>query len=358
MSRKTILVTGGAGYIGSHTAVELIGAGFDVVIADDLSNSERGAVEGVRRITGIDVPFEEIDCNDAAAMASLFARYPIDAVIHFAAFKAVGESVADPLKYYADNVGSFVTVLEAMRAAGVENIVFSSSATVYGQPDVLPATETTPRKPATSPYGATKQICEDILHDSAAAYRGQNSDTSGGSGDAKGGWELHGIALRYFNPIGAHRSALIGELPKGVPANLVPFITQTAAGIRKELSIFGDDWNTPDGTCLRDYIDVTDLAQAHVVAVRRMLDRRQRTPYEVFNIGTGRPVSVMELVNGFERANGVRVPYKIVGRRAGDAEAVWADTTLAAEELGWRAEQPLDETLRSAWKWQLHLRAC
>jgi UDP-glucose 4-epimerase len=336
--KKTVLVTGGAGYIGSHTAVELIAAGYDVVIADNLSNSELSAVEGVRRITGEEVPFEKVDCNDDAAMADLFARYTIDAVIHFAAFKAVGESVAEPLKYYSNNLDSLVTLLKAMRAASVGNIVFSSSATVYGQPDVLPATETTPRKPATSPYGATKQICEDILRDSVSAYKG-----------------LHGIALRYFNPIGAHPSALIGELPKGVPANLVPFITQTAAGIRGELSIFGDDYDTPDGTALRDYIDVVDLARAHVVAVERMLFGKQRTDYEVFNVGTGRPVSVMELVKGFERVNGVKVPYKIVARRPGDVEAVWADTTLAAEQLGWRSDRPLDETLRSAWAWQQHL---
>ena len=335
---KTVLVTGGAGYIGSHTAVELTEAGYSVVIADNLSNSELGAVEGVRRITGVEVPFELVDCNDAAALKALFARYRIDAVIHFAAFKAVGESVSDPLKYYADNVGSFVTLLETMREVGVENVVFSSSATVYGQPDTLPATESTPRKPATSPYGATKQICEDILRDSVAAYKG-----------------LHGIALRYFNPIGAHPSALIGELPKGVPANLVPFITQTAAGIRGELSIFGNDYNTPDGTALRDYIDVVDLARAHVVAVERMLEEKQRTDYEVFNIGTGKPVSVMELVEGFERANGVEVPRRIVARRPGDVEAVWADTTLAADELGWRASRPLEETLRTAWQWQLSL---
>jgi UDP-glucose 4-epimerase len=339
--KKTVLVTGGAGYIGSHTAVELIGAGCDVVIADDLSNSEIGAVEGVRRITGADVPFEKVDFNDAGAVAEIFARYRFDAVIHFAAFKAVGESVAEPLKYYSNNVGSFVTLLEAMRTAGVANVVFSSSATVYGQPDVLPATESTPRQAATSPYGATKQICEDILRDSVSAYTGDGA--------------IRGIALRYFNPIGAHPSALIGELPRGVPANLVPFITQTAAGIRGELQIFGNDYDTPDGTALRDYIDVVDLARAHVVAVERMISGGQKTGYEVFNIGTGRPVSVMELVRGFERVNGVKVPYRIVGRRPGDVEAVWADTTLAAEELGWRSDRPLEETLRTAWAWQQHL---
>jgi len=336
--KKTVLVTGGAGYIGSHTAVELIAAGYDVVIADDLSNSEPGAVEGVRQITGVEVPFERVDCNDAAAMKALFAKYKIDAVIHFAAFKAVGESVSEPLKYYSNNIGSLVTVLGAMRAAGVGSVVFSSSATVYGQPETLPATESTPRQPASSPYGVTKQFGEDILHDCVAAYAG-----------------MHGIALRYFNPIGAHPSALIGELPKGVPSNLVPFITQTAAGIRKELSIFGDDYSTPDGTALRDYIDVVDLARAHVVAVGRMIEGRQKADYEVFNIGTGRPVSVKELVEGFERVNGVAVPHRTVGRRPGDAEAVWADTTLAAEELGWTATRPLDDTLRSAWEWQKHL---
>ncbi len=337
--KKTVLVTGGAGYIGSHTTVELIEAGYDVVIADDLSNSDFGAVEGVRRITGVEVPFERVDCNDAAAFGELFRRYRIDAVIHFAAFKAVGESVAEPLKYYGNNVGSFVTLLELMRENGVANVVFSSSATVYGQPDSLPATESTPRKPATSPYGATKQMCEDILRDSVAAYKG-----------------LHGIALRYFNPIGAHPSALIGELPRGVPGNLVPFITQTAAGVRERLSIFGDDYDTPDGTALRDYIDVVDLARAHVVAVGRMLDGKQKSDYEVFNIGTGRPVSVMELVKGFERVNDLKLNYTVVGRRAGDVQAVWADTTLAEKELGWKASRPLDETLRSAWAWELNIR--
>jgi UDP-glucose 4-epimerase len=332
---KTVLVTGGAGYIGSHTAVELVEAGYDVVIADDLSNSEIGAVEGVRRITGHDIPFEQVDCNDRLAMGALFDKYSVDAVIHFAAFKAVGESVAEPLKYYSNNIGSFVTLLSLMRERGLSNVVFSSSATVYGQPDTLPATETTPRKPATSPYGNTKQICEDILRDSIAAYSG-----------------LRGIALRYFNPIGAHPSALIGELPKGVPNNLVPFITQTAAGIREQLSIFGDDYNTPDGTALRDYIDVVDLARAHVIAVDRMLSGGQKQPYEIFNIGTGLPVSVLELVQIFDRVNGTRLNYKVVGRRAGDVEAVWADTTLANSELGWHASRPLDETLRSAWEWQ------
>ncbi len=334
-----VLVTGGAGYIGSHTTVELLQAGYDVVIADNLSNSEMSAVEGVRNITGIDVPFEKADCLDAAAMDAIFEKYEIDAVIHFAAYKAVGESVAEPLKYYRNNLGSFVTLLESMRRHDVRNVVFSSSATVYGQPDTLPATELTPRKPATSPYGATKQMCEDILSDSIAAYG-----------------TLRGTALRYFNPIGAHPSAKIGELPRGVPNNLVPFITQTAAGIRECLSIFGDDYNTEDGTCLRDYIDIVDLARAHVAAVARMLDGKSEQRYEVFNIGTGRPVSVLELVKTFEKVNGLKLNYKITGRRAGDVEAVWADTAKAERVLLWRAERELSETLRSAWLWEKHVR--
>lgn len=334
-----VLVTGGAGYIGSHTTVELLQAGYDVVIADNLSNSEMSAVEGVRDITGIDVPFEKADCLDAAAMDAIFEKYEIDAVIHFAAYKAVGESVAEPLKYYRNNLGSFITLLESMRRHDVKNVVFSSSATVYGQPDTLPATELTPRKPATSPYGATKQMCEDILSDSIAAYG-----------------TLRGTALRYFNPIGAHPSAKIGELPRGVPNNLVPFITQTAAGIRECLSIFGDDYDTEDGTCLRDYIDIVDLARAHVAAVARMLDGKSEQRYEVFNIGTGRPVSVLELVKTFEKVNGLKLNYKITGRRAGDVEAVWADTAKAERVLLWRAERELSETLRSAWLWEKHVR--
>ncbi|MCC8034837.1 MAG: UDP-glucose 4-epimerase GalE [Rikenellaceae bacterium] len=339
MTKPRILVTGGAGYIGTHTAVELIGAGFEVVIVDDLSNSDLSAVEGVRKITGSDVPFVEADCNDPVAMDEVFAGHGFSGVIHFAASKAVGESVEEPLKYYANNVGSFVNILESMVRHGVQNMVFSSSATVYGQPDELPATEDTPRKPATSPYGNTKQVCEDILRDSVAAYPG-----------------LNGIALRYFNPIGAHPSALIGELPKGIPNNLVPFITQTAAGIRPQLSIYGDDYNTPDGTALRDYIDVVDLAKAHVVALERMTGSGMKSRYEIFNIGTGRPVSVLELVKTFEKVNGVEVPYTISGRRAGDVEAVWADTTLANSQLGWKAQRTLDQTLRSAWDWEKRLR--
>ena len=339
MKKSCVLVSGGAGYIGSHTSVELINAGYDVVIVDNLSNSDIDAVEGVRRITGVDVPFEKADCCDRDAFARVFEKYDFDSVIHFAASKAVGESVSKPLEYYRNNLMSFMNVIGLMREFGRRNIVFSSSCTVYGEPEKQPVTEQTPRKPATSPYGNTKQMCEDILRDSLAAYPG-----------------MKGIALRYFNPIGAHPSALIGELPRGVPQNLVPYITQTAAGLRECLSIFGDDYDTPDGTCLRDYIDVVDLAKAHVAAVDRMTQRRMKEAYEIFNIGTGTPVSVLELVKGFERANGLTLNYKIVGRRAGDVKAVWADTQRANKELGWKAERPLEETLRSAWAWEKHVR--
>ncbi len=329
---------GGAGYIGSHTSVELIGAGYEVVIVDNLSNSSLSGPEGVRKITGVDVPFVECDCADPQALGKVFERWKFDAAIHFAAYKSVPESVSEPLKYYRNNLDSLVTLLELARIQGVHGIVFSSSATVYGQPDILPATEQTPRLPALSSYGATKQIGEDILRDSTAAYPG-----------------LKGIALRYFNPIGAHPSALIGELPRGVPGNLVPFITQTAAGIRPELSIFGDDYPTPDGTALRDYIDIVDLARAHVAAVNRMLASKQKSDYEVFNIGTGRPVSVLELVNTFQRVNDVKVPFRIVARRPGDIAALWADASLAERELGWKVERSLDQSLSTSWAWQKSL---
>ena len=339
MKKQCVLVSGGAGYIGSHTAVELIGAGFDVVIVDNLSNSDRNAVEGVRRITGVEVPFVEADCCDRAAFRKVFEQYEFDSVIHFAASKAVGESVLEPMKYYRNNLTSFMNVIDLMREFGRQNIVFSSSCTVYGEPEKQPVTERTPRKPAESPYGNTKTMCEDILRDSLKAYDG-----------------LKGIALRYFNPIGAHPSALIGELPRGVPQNLIPYITQTAAGIRECLSVFGDDYPTPDGSCIRDYIDVVDLARAHVAAIRRMIDGKNKEKYEIFNIGTGRGVSNLELVHRFEEANGVKINYKIVGRRAGDIIAIWADPTLANTELGWKAERSLDETLRAAWAWEKHLR--
>ena len=337
--KEMVLVSGGAGYIGSHTAVELINAGYDVVVADNLANSDMSGVEGVRKITGVDVPFVNVDCCDKEAFRKVFEQYNFNSVIHFAAFKAVGESVTDPMKYYRNNLDSFMNVLELMREFGRPNVVFSSSATVYGEADELPVTELTPRKPATSAYGNTKQMCEDILRDTVTAYDG-----------------LKGISLRYFNPIGAHPSALIGELPRGVPQNLVPFITQTAAGIRECLSVFGDDYDTPDGSCLRDYIDVVDLAKAHVVAITRMVEDKNKQKYEIFNVGTGNGVSVLELVESFQRVNELKLNYKIAPRRPGDVVAIWADTTLANEELGWKAERSLDDTLRSAWAWEKNVR--
>ncbi len=339
MKKSRVLVSGGAGYIGSHTTVELIAAGYDVVVVDNFSNSDMSAVENVRRITGADIPFEEVDCCDRTALRRVFEHYDFDSAIHFAASKAVGESIEKPLEYYGNNLSSLLNVLSLMREFGRHNIVFSSSCTVYGEPDKQPVTEQTPRKSATSPYGNTKQMCEDILRDSVAAYDG-----------------LKGIALRYFNPIGAHPSALIGELPRGVPQNLVPYITQTAAGIRECLSVFGDDYPTPDGSCIRDYIDVVDLAKAHVAAIRRMIEGKEKAPYEVFNVGTGRGVSVLELVDRFQKVNGVKLNYRIAPRRAGDIIAIWADPTLANTELGWKAERTLDETLAAAWAWEKHLR--
>ena len=338
--KKTVLVSGGAGFIGSHVTVELLEAGYNVVVADNFSNCDRTCFEGVKQITGRqDLPLEVVDFCDMAAVRVLFAKYPVDAVIHFAAFKAVGESVAQPLKYYRNNLTSFLNVLEVARELGGGNVLFSSSATVYGEPDSVPVTEATPRKPATSPYGNTKTMCEDILRDTVKASEGK----------------LKGILLRYFNPIGAHPSALIGELPRGVPNNLVPFITQTAIGKRDCLHIFGNDYPTPDGTCLRDYIDIVDLAKAHVFAVTRMLEGKMKQDCEVFNVGTGRPVSVLELVNAFEKVNGLKLNYKFAPRRPGDVTAIWADPTLANTEMGWRATRTVEETLKAAWAWEKHL---
>ncbi len=337
--KKTVLVSGGAGFIGSHVTVELVSAGYDVVVADNMSNCDRTGFEGVTKIIGKELPFINMDFCDAAAVDKLFSEYRIDAVIHFAAFKAVGESVAEPIKYYKNNLDSFLNVLEAARTHGGCNVVFSSSATVYGEPDELPVTEKSPRQEATSPYGNTKQMCEDFLRDAVKAYPEQ----------------IKGIALRYFNPIGAHPSALIGELPRGVPNNLVPFITQTAIGKRECLSIFGNDYPTPDGTCQRDYIDIVDLAKAHVCAVARMLDGKMKAGYEIYNVGTGRPVSVLELVNAFEKVNGLKLNYKFAPRRAGDVTAIWADPSLANKELGWKAERSVEETLAAAWAWEKHL---
>lgn len=335
-----ILVTGGTGYIGSHTVVELQKAGYEVVIVDDLSNSEESTIYSVEKITGIRPAFEQFDLTNLAMTDDFFARHSdLKAIIHFAAFKAVGESVEKPLLYYQNNLVSLINLLECQLRFGVRNIVFSSSCTVYGQPEVLPVTEKTPRLEAESPYGNTKRISEDILSDTVKANK-----------------SLKVIALRYFNPVGAHTSALIGELPRGVPGNLVPFITQTAAGIREQLSVFGNDYNTPDGSAIRDYINVVDLAKAHVLAIERLLNEKNKTNYEIFNLGTGKGVSVLELVNTFQKVTGVKLNYKVVGRRPGDIEKIWADTKYANNELGWKAEKSLEETLLSAWNWEKNLR--
>lgn len=343
MIMARILVTGGTGYIGSHTVVELMQQGYEVVIVDNLSNSNEGVLDGITAIVGRRPEFEKVDCNDKAAMDAVFAKYAdIVAAIHFAASKAVGESVEKPLMYYRNNIGSLLTLLELMKAYGVQNIVFSSSCTVYGQPTAehLPVDETAPIQPALSPYGNTKQINEEIIRDEAHADKG-----------------LHAILLRYFNPIGAHPSALIGELPNGVPNNLLPFVTQTAAGLRKELKVFGDDYNTPDGSCIRDYIYVVDLAKAHVKAVERMLQGKASEQVEVFNLGTGRGLSVLEIANTFMQVTGVKIPYQIVGRREGDIEQVWANPEKANTVLGWKAETPVGDVLLSAWNWEKNLRA-
>ena len=329
-----VLLTGGAGYIGTHTCIELINAGHTVVVADNFSNSSPKAIERVEEITGKKIPLYNIDVCDVEALDKLFAENKIDAVIHFAGLKAVGESCEIPVAYYRNNLDSTLALLEVMKKYSVANFVFSSSATVYGIPKSVPLVETMPTG-CTNPYGWTKLMNEQILTDAAKA------DSN-----------LSVVLLRYFNPIGAHPSALIGELPNGVPNNLIPFLTQTVAGIRPQLSVFGDDYNTPDGSPIRDYIDVVDLAKAHVVAIRRLLDGKNKANYEYFNIGTGNGLSVLGLIKAFEKATGEKVNYKIVGRRAGDIEKVWADTTLANQELGWKAEVPIEETLANAWKWQ------
>ena len=337
-----ILVTGGTGYIGSHTVVELMQQGYDVVIVDNLSNSDKKVLEGITAITGITPAFEQVDCNDARALEQVFTHYTdIEAVIHFAASKAVNESVEQPLKYYRNNLLSLITLLEQMKAHNVHHIVFSSSCTVYGQPSAehLPVDETAPIQLALSPYGNTKQINEEILRDQAYA-------------DAS----LHATILRYFNPVGAHPSAMIGELPNGVPQNLLPFVTQTAAGLRQQLKVYGNDYNTPDGSCIRDYIYVVDLAKAYVKAVERMLAGLPEEQVEIFNLGTGRGLSVLELVNTFMQVNGVDVPYEIVGRREGDIEQVWAKPDKANNVLGWSADTPIEDVLKSAWKWEKKIR--
>ncbi len=339
--KQTILVTGGTGFIGSHTTVELQQAGYNVVIVDNLSNSKADVLDGIEKITGIRPAFEQVDLRDFDATEAVFKKYPeIAGIIHFAASKAVGESVEKPLLYYRNNIVSLINLLELMPKYNVKGIIFSSSCTVYGQPTAenLPVTEEAPIQKALSPYGNTKQINEEIIYDYIHS-----------------GAPVKSIILRYFNPIGAHPSALIGELPNGVPMNLIPFVTQTAIGVRQQLKIFGNDYNTPDGTCIRDYIYVVDLAKAHVAAMARVLDQ-ETEPIEYFNIGTGNGVSTLEVVEGFEKATGVKVNWEYAPRREGDIEQVWGNVDKANKILGWKADTPLEDVLASAWKWQKKLR--
>ena len=330
-----ILVTGGTGYIGSHTVVELQQSGYEVIIIDNLSNSYASVVDNIEKISGVRPGFEKIDLTDVDKTADFFNRHnSIAGVIHFAALKAVGESVQKPLLYYRNNLNSLINLLEGMIKAGIPNIVFSSSCTVYGQPDELPVTEQAPIQKAWSPYAHTKQIAEEIIENTTKVEN------------------IKGILLRYFNPIGAHESALIGELPIGVPNNLIPFITQTAIGKREVLSVFGEDYNTPDGTAIRDYIHVVDLAKAHVIAIDRMLNDKSKDKVEMFNLGTGNGFSVLEVINSFEKVTDVKLNYKIVDRRSGDIEKVWANTNYANRELGWKAEKGIDEMMLSAWNWE------
>lgn len=340
--KQTILVTGGTGFIGSHTTVELQQAGYKVVIVDNLSNSRADVVDGIEKITGIRPAFEKADCCDLETMDRIFTKYPdIEGIIHFAASKAVGESVEKPLMYYRNNFVSLINLLELMPKHGVKGIIFSSSCTVYGQPDpqYLPVTEDAPIKPAESPYGNTKQVNEEIIRDTI-----------------KSGSPIKAILLRYFNPIGSHPTAIIGEMPNGVPMNLIPYVTQTAIGIREQLKVFGNDYNTPDGTCIRDYIYVVDLAKAHVKAMERVLDT-DSDALEVFNVGTGKGVSTKEIVDVFEKVTGVKLNWTFAPRRAGDIEQVWANPEKANNVLGWKAETSLEDTLATAWKWQQKLRA-
>ena len=331
-----ILVTGGLGFIGSHTVVELQNAGFEVVIIDDLSNSSIKVLDGITAITGKKPIFEKLDLKEKSKVEDFFKKYSdIKGVIHFAASKAVGESVNKPLMYYENNLSTLVYLLKELAKLPKASFIFSSSCTVYGQADELPITENAPIKPAESPYGNTKQIGEEILRDTCKVTP-----------------SLKGIALRYFNPVGSHESAKIGELPIGVPQNLVPFITQTAIGIREQLSVFGDDYPTPDGTCIRDYIHVVDLAKAHVIALKRLLENNNKANFETFNLGTGTGSSVLEVVQAFERVSGEKLNYKIVGRREGDIISAYADTTKANNELGWKVQLTLDDAMRSAWKWE------
>ncbi len=337
---KKILITGGTGYIGSHTVVEIQKSGFEPLIIDNLSNSDPKIIDLIARITGTRPVFEQIDLCDLPALQDFFRRHEgIAGVIHFAAYKAVGESVSHPLKYYHNNLVGLLHLLQCMLAYKTARIVFSSSCTVYGQPDQLPVTENAPVKQAESPYGNTKRVSEEIIHDTAQTSH------------------LKAISLRYFNPIGAHESGLIGELPIGVPDNLVPYITQTAIGKRHKLMVFGNDYNTPDGTCIRDYIHVSDLARAHVVALQRMLNEESERPHEIFNLGTGRGYSVLEAIRAFEKVSGIDLNWAFAGRRPGDVEQVWADTTLANLKFGWKADKGLEEMMASAWKWEKNLAA-
>jgi UDP-glucose 4-epimerase len=339
--QKKILVTGGTGFIGSHTVVELIHSGYEAIIVDNLSNSRIEVLDGIEKISGKRPQFENFDLCDLDKLRTYCRKVPgIQAIIHFAALKAVGESVEKPLEYYGNNLISMINILRVMREFKIPSLVFSSSCTVYGQPDTLPVTEHSPIKPANSPYGNTKQVSEEIIRDTISANAG-----------------LKAIALRYFNPIGAHPSSLIGELPLGAPLNLVPYITQTVVGIREELRVFGHDYNTPDGTGIRDYIYVVDLAKAHVVAIERLLADKNKQPYEVFNLGTGKGMSVLEVIGAFERATGQKVKYKLHPRRPGDISSVYADTSLANRELGWKAEATIEDTLLSAWNWEKHIRS-
>jgi len=334
--RKKILVTGGTGYIGSHTTVELIEEGFEPIIVDNLYNSEAVVIDRIQKITGVKPHLEVFDLCDQEKLDRFIQKNnDISAVIHFAAYKAVGESVNKPLEYYRNNLLSLINLLDVMKRHGIPSLVFSSSCTVYGQPEKLPVTEDAPLQPATSPYGNTKQIGESIIRDTTVSDK-----------------NLKAISLRYFNPIGAHPSALIGELPRGIPENLVPFLTQTGYGIREELKVFGDDYNTPDGSCIRDYLHVVDLAKAHVIAIKRLIEGKSKTNYEVFNLGTGKGVSVLEAIKSFERVSGIKLKYKIVGRRAGDIEKIWANPSYANKELGWKTLSSLDEAMKTAWDWE------
>jgi UDP-glucose 4-epimerase len=338
--KKKIVVTGGTGYIGSHTSVELIEEGYDVVIIDNLYNSEAEVVDSIEKITGVRPVLEIFDLCDKNKLDLFFKNNKdISAVIHFAAYKAVGESVSKPLEYYRNNLNSLMNLLGAMQNFGISNIVFSSSCTVYGQPAKLPVTEDAPFQTALSPYGNTKQIGEEIIRDTIVASE-----------------KIKAISLRYFNPIGAHPSALIGELPRGVPENLVPYITQTAIGLRDELRVFGNDYDTPDGSCIRDYLHVSDLAKAHVVAVERLIDNKNKKNYEVFNLGTGKGVSVLEAIKSFEKVTGVKLKYKITGRRQGDIVKIWADPAFANKELGWKTIYSLNDCMKTAWEWEKQIR--